>query len=311
MKMTVLLPPKHKGQMCGAFGTQVIQFKPVIKSLVVISLLFLTLPVMAFPEVGGKLFLWTDSVPGETSPKKEPTIVEDRGDGVLRLTDITNPLLEVFVPRVSESNHTGIIVCPGGGYRILAIDKEGYEIAEWLTGLGYTAFVLQYRVPNKRDRALQDVQRAIRLVRSQAKNWKIDPDKIGLLGFSAGAHLAVKASTAFDQETYKKTDDADDLSSRPGFAVLIYPGLLDQGENKTLSPDIQIQKNTPSMFVFGTADDFLWHSNLVIAAALKEAGIAVELHLMPEGGHGYGMRAGNPAAETWPGLVEKWLTRID
>ena len=252
--------------------------------------------------------LWTD-VPGETDTKHEARILPDKGDAVTRLTDVTNPLFEIIEPDSSKQNGMGIIICPGGGYKILAIDKEGYEIAEWFNQQGFTAFVLQYRVPGNQHGALQDIQRAIRIVRSKAENWKLNPNKIGVIGFSAGGSLSARASTRYNEKTYTPVDAMDSISCRPDFTVLIYPAFLDEGPNRTLTPELRIDEKTPPMFIFQAADDTFANSSLVITKALREAKVPVELHLLAKGGHGYGMRAGNYAAETWPGLLEEWLKR--
>ena len=251
--------------------------------------------------------LWPGKVPDETEAKHEPVKTDNTSGNVTRITDITDPAMIVFPASGDNNKGAGVVVCPGGGYNILAIDKEGYEIAEWLNKLGYTAAVLQYRVPDKQKGALQDVQRAIRIIRSRAAEWNLDPAKIGVMGFSAGGSLSARASTLYTNESYPEVDKKDKLSCRPDFAVLIYPAYLDNGENRSLTPELKVDSNTPPAFIFQTADDRLGNSSLVYAAALRDANVPVELHLLPEGGHGYGMRPGNPAAETWPELAEKWL----
>ncbi len=269
-------------------------------------LMFISLATAQSTE---KIYLWPGEVPGAKKEKAEPVLAPDRGDQVVRIAEVTNPSIEVFRPDRSTHNGAGVIVCPGGGYHHLAVNKEGYEVAEWLAGLGYTAFVLQYRVPDQYDGALNDIQRALRVVRSRAGEWRLNPGKIGVMGFSAGASLSARAGTAFDTDSYPRADEMDEKSCRPDFALLIYAGGLDRGENKTLSPDVVIKNETPPMFIFGTADDEHANSNLVMASAMRDAGIPAELHLMPEGGHGYGLRKGNVAAETWPVLAEAWLMR--
>ncbi|MCC5931398.1 MAG: alpha/beta hydrolase [Cyclobacteriaceae bacterium] len=254
-----------------------------------------------------KIELWPAKVPGEEKPKSEARFADNRDRNVTRIAEVTNPLLEVYRP--AKPNGAAVVICPGGGYNILAIDLEGYEVAEWLAGLGYTAFVLQYRVPQKQEGALQDAQRAIRLVRSQAGKYGIDPDKIGVLGFSAGGSLAARVSTRFNDNTYSAMDAADQLSARPAFSVLIYPAYLDQGENLTLTPELVISAETPPMYIFATADDKYANSSLVMTQALREHEIPVELHILPAGGHGYGLRKGSEAAEFWPERAEKWLMK--
>ncbi|WP_211297547.1 alpha/beta hydrolase [Jejuia pallidilutea] len=254
--------------------------------------------------------LWPNNVPGENLPKQKARQIDNTSGNVIRLTDVNNPTLTVYTPKHANNSGAGIIVCPGGGYNILAIDKEGYEIAEWLNSLGYTAFVLQYRVPQKQEGAMQDVQRAIKWVRSKAEIHNLHPQKIGLLGFSAGGHLAAKASINYQNETYPKSDTIDNVSARVNFTMLVYPAYLDKGEEKTLSPELKINEQTPPFFVFETADDPFGNSALVIASALRNNKILVELHMLPKGGHGYGLRKGNRAAETWPILAETWMENL-
>lgn len=257
------------------------------------------------------IHVWPAAVPGETGAKHAAVQTPDTSRGVTRLTDVTDPILTVYpVPATASNNrHAGVVICPGGGYKILAIDLEGYEIAQWLNRLGYTAFVLQYRVPQKEQGALQDVQRAIRIVRSRAKEWQLNAAKTGVLGFSAGGSLAARASTLYTQSTYPGADAADALSCRPDFAVLIYPAYLDKGAQHTLTPELAVNAQTPPMFLFATADDAHGNSALVMAGALRNAKVPVELHFYAKGGHGYGLRPGNAAADAWPGLAEKWLEK--
>jgi acetyl esterase/lipase len=256
------------------------------------------------------IHLWPGTVPGETGPKHPAVQTPDTSRQVTRLTDVTDPIVSIYTPKAGVANlYTGIVVCPGGGYNILAINLEGEEVAQWLCSLGYTAFVLQYRVPKKEAGALQDVQRAIRLVRQQAAQWQLQPERIGVMGFSAGGSLSARVSTLYDQNTYPAVDEADKLSCKPAFAALIYPAYLDKGPDRSLTPELQVNAQTPPMFLFGTADDPHGNSALVMAGALRDAKVPVELHFLAEGGHGYGLRRGNMAAETWPGLLEKWLKK--
>jgi acetyl esterase/lipase len=256
------------------------------------------------------IHLWPGKVPGESKEKHAPFIDTIRKDNVLRYNEVTDPAFDVWLAGKTNSKRAGVIVCPGGGYNILAYDKEGTEIASWLNKLGYSAFVLQYRVPQKKEGALQDIQRALRIVRSNSARWNLDPEKIGVMGFSAGGSLSARASTNFMRKTYPPVDKTDSLSCRPAFAMLIYPAYLDQGPNLTLTPELQIHKEVPEMFIFQTADDPYGNSALVMAASLRNAKIPVEMHLLPSGGHGYGLRPGIIAAEAWPLLAEKWLSEI-
>ena len=255
------------------------------------------------------IHLWPGDVPGEKDAKHPAVRKDDVKRNIIRLSDVTDPAMVVFRPDSGQSNGTGIIVCPGGAYNILAINLEGYEVAEWLTSLGYTAFVLQYRVPDKKAGALMDAQRAIGIVRANADKWDLDTDRIGIMGFSAGGSLSARLSTLYVNRTYEEVDSSDSFSCRPDFAALIYPAYLDEGNNRRLTPELKVNDRTPPMFIFATADDRYANSALVMAGALRDADVPVELHLLPEGGHGYGLRSGNDAAETWPVLMAKWLEK--
>ena len=251
--------------------------------------------------------LWPENVPGQTAKKEPPVITPNPKADYVKMSKVTNPALVIYKANPKRHNGASVIVCPGGGYGMLAIDKEGYEIAEWLSDLGYTAFVLQYRVPRNKLGALQDAQRAIRCVRGMAEKWKIDTSKIGILGFSAGGSLAARVSTQYSAKLYDPVDTMDRLSARPDFTALIYPAYLDQGQNKSLTPELKLDENTPPMFIFVAADDPYANSSLVMGSALREKKIPFELHILPKGGHGYGMRPGKRAAETWPKLCETWM----
>lgn len=280
-----------------------------MKSLIVI-IAFTMYSICGFSQHQTPVYLWPDQVPGETDAKHEPVVTPNRERDVIRLTDVTNPAYLVFAPAKEKNNGAGVIVCPGGGYGILAINLEGYEIATWLAQQGFTAFVLQYRVPKKQEGALMDVQRAIRLIRDRSGEYGLKPDQLGVMGFSAGGSLSARASTRYEKKSYSPVDKADSLSCRPDFALLIYPAYLDQGTNRTITPELTVNQNTPPMFLFATADDTHGNSALVMAAALRDAKVPVELHFMAKGGHGYGLRSGNIAGETWPRLAEIWLKTI-
>ena len=253
------------------------------------------------------IHLWPGNVPGETKAKAAAIMSDKTDRNVACIAEITNPLITVHKPEKSKNNGAGIIVCPGGGYYILAIDLEGSEIAAWLCDLGFTAFVLQYRVPQKQAGALMDAQRAMRIIRSKADEWDMNKEKIGILGFSAGGSLAARTSTLYEKQTYEPVDDKDKLSCKPDFSLLIYPAYLDKGENRTLTPELEVDSLTPPMYLFATADDKHANSALVMAGALRDANVPVALHILPEGGHGYGLRPGNIAGETWPALAEEWF----
>ena len=246
--------------------------------------------------------IWPDKRPAEVVLKKGKMKQEMGDDGILRIQQMPVPTLQKF-PVVKSPKGKVVIVCPGGGYQILAVNHEGTGIAQWLNALGYTAYVLRYRVPDNREGALQDVQRAIRIARAE------NPGKqVGVMGFSAGASLTARAATRFQLPSYTATDETDTQSARPDFAALIYPAYMDEGEHHTLTPELTITEQTPPFFVFQTADDPYGNSALVISQALRNHKIPVQLHIYEKGGHGYGLRANlAEAASKWPKLMEEWL----
>jgi acetyl esterase/lipase len=198
-------------------------------------ILFSAISMYSFSQKNDLIYLWPGKVPGEAKEKLPPVIEANQNDNIIRYSEVTNPALEVFLPDHTKNNGAAVVVCPGGGYSILAYDLEGTEIAAWLNKLGFTAFVLQYRIPQKKEGALQDVQRALRVIRNDSKKWNLNPDKIGVMGFSAGGSLSARASTLFNKKTYPPSDKADSLSCRPSFTMLIYPAYLDEGQNNTLT----------------------------------------------------------------------------
>lgn len=246
--------------------------------------------------------IWPDKRPAEVVLKKGKMKQTMGEDDILRIQQMPVPTLQKF-PAVKSPKGKVVIVCPGGGYQILAVNHEGTEIAQWLNALGYTAYVLRYRVPDNREGALQDVQRAIRIARAE------NPGKqVGVMGFSAGASLTARAATRFQSPSYTATDETDTQSARPDFAALIYPAYMDEGEHHTLTPELTITEQTPPFFVFQTADDHYGNSALVISQALRNHKIPVQLHIYEKGGHGYGLRANlAEAASKWPKLMEEWL----
>ncbi len=261
-----------------------------------------------------ELKLWPGVPPGDEAFKAPVSKSEQKNDGTLRIAVVTEPTLTVFPAPAGKANGTAVVVCPGGGYNLLAWDKEGTEIAEWLNTLGVTAAVLKYRVPRRDPKdphvaPLRDGQRALRLVRQNAKAWGVDPARVGILGFSAGGHLAVLAGVAWGQSTYPKADAADDLSSRPDFVLPIYPAYLgDEKKAGPLSPLLTITPKTPPMFIAVTHDDQLRGVNAALLyAELKKVDVAAELHIFTRGGHGYGMRPSQDPVSGWPTLAEGWL----
>jgi acetyl esterase/lipase len=224
--------------------------------------------------------------------------------------------LTLFAPK-GKNTGAAVVVFPGGAYKILAIDLEGTEVCDWLTSKGITCVVLKYRVPDtgpypKSDEALQDAQRAVGMVRAHAAEWKIDPKRVGVLGFSAGGHLAAAVSTHYETRLYPRVDAADDLSCRPDFAVVVYPGYLALEEKGfAFNTDIPVTKETPPTFLVQAEDDPVHVENATVYfLALKAAGVPAELHVYAQGGHGYGLRRTQLPVTSWPNRVDEWLATI-
>jgi len=238
------------------------------------------------------------------------------GKPLIRLGNVSTPTITLYSP-TSKNTGAAVVVFPGGAYRILAIDLEGTEVCQWLNSAGVNCVLLKYRVPDsgpypKSPAALQDAQRAVGIVRQHAAEWKIDPKRIGVLGFSAGAHLAAALSTHFDKRLYNSVDAADQLSCRPDFAVIVYPGYLAIAEqNFAPNSEIHVTQQTPPAFIVQTEDDPVHVENSTLYfLALKNANVRAELHLYAEGGHGYGLRRTALPVTGWPRLVETWLHTI-
>lgn len=256
---------------------------------------------------GHKLVEHDESKPGEE-------LVQ--GKSVIRLADITDPTIKIFTPK--NANGTAVIVCPGGGYGILALDLEGTELCTWFNSIGVTAVLLKYRVPAppgklRYELPLQDAQRAIGLVRSNAAKWGIKPGHIGIMGFSAGGHLSALVSNSYSKRTYEPVDAADNVSCRPDFTILTYPAyLIDEKEEGKLAPEIQVTANNPPTFIMQTEDDPIKVENAIYYfLALKNAKVKAEMHLYPTGGHGYGIRNTTGGTSAYPELIAKWLKDND
>ena len=269
------------------------------------------------------LNLWPKTAPGAqtgaasevdtTNPKNNNLIA---GKPLIRLGNVSNPTLTLYQPK-GKSTGAAVVVFPGGGYTILAIDLEGTEVCDWLTSSGIACVLVKYRVPEsgpypKSRAALQDAQRAVGLVRQHATEWNIDPKRIGVLGFSAGAHLAAALSTHFEQRLYDLVDAADQLSCRPDFAVIIYPGYIAvEEQNFALNADVHPTDKTPPSFIVQAEDDGVHVENATVYfLALKNAKVPAELHIYAQGGHGYGLRRTELPVTGWPQLVETWLKTI-
>lgn len=263
--------------------------------------------------------VWPSTAPGETGDIGEEHLLEPKEGQRLvdRLANVSKPTLTVYKPDAEKDTGAAVLICPGGGYNILAMDLEGTEVVEWLNSIGVTGIVLKYRVPRRKDRPaheapLQDAQRAMRLCRANAKNWGIDPERIGILGFSAGGNLSARACTAYGANAYEPIDTNDELSCRPDFGVLVYPAyLLDEEDKTKLSPDLTIDADTPPMFFAHAADDRIPASgSATMFFALREHAIPAELHIYSTGGHGFGLRPSDDPCSTWPESAERWMRRL-
>ena len=268
------------------------------------------------------LALWPNGAPGApANPPAEAdmTTAKDNlvaGKPLIRLGNVSSPTLTLYAPRLHNTG-AAVVVFPGGAYRILAIDLEGTEVCDWLNSAGVACVLVKYRVPGtgpypKSAAALQDAQRAVGIVRSRAAEWHIDPNRIGVLGFSAGAHLAAALSTHFDRRLYDAVDAADSVSCRPDFAVIVYPGYLALAEkNFAANPDIPVTAQTPPSFILQAEDDPVHVENAVVYfTALKNAKVPAELHIYAAGGHGYGLRRTEEPVTTWPASVITWMHTI-
>ena len=277
--------------------------------------------------------IWPGAVPdARPATGPETTAVETKdvvaGRPWVYISNVSRPTMTVYPPK-GKNTGAAVVVFPGGGYEILAIDLEGTEACDWLTSKGITCVLLKYRVPAPRSHpywgaypqspiALEDAQRTLALVRFHAADWHIDPHKIGVLGFSAGGHLVAAVSVHFAKRLYPAADAADQESCRPDFAIAIYPGHLSFGDDKLkrpeLNPDIRahLTRDAPPTFLLQNEDDDSDNvdDSLVYYIALKNAGVPVEMHLYAQGGHAFGLRRTKFPATAWPELVQTWLRTI-
>lgn len=274
--------------------------------------------------------IWPGAVPNAL-PNPPPEAV---GSDWPKVTHVSEPTMTRYPPK-GRNTGVAVVVFPGGGYQMLAMDLEGTEICDWLTSRGITCVLLKYRVPNsgptwvdnhryypKVQTALQDAQRTIGLVRLHAAEWHVDPHKVGVIGFSAGGHLVAAVSTRFQHRTYPPVDAADQLSSRPDFAIAAYPGHLwlhEDDDHATrdetdlrLRPDIHPTADTPPTFLVMAEDDHVDGVEQALAyyVALQKAGVPTEMHLYAQGGHAFGLRKSKQPIGQWPRLVETWLHTI-
>lgn len=284
---------------------------------------FLTFAVVfsraeAAPPAHVVVDLWPGVAPGEKGnipeEKFEPVRPNEKPP-IQRLGNVTKPSITIMKPDPATDTGTAVIVAPGGGYTILAWEHEGTMVGEWLNKIGVTAIVLKYRVPRRPDAAkdapplwaYQDAQRAVGIVRSKAKEWGIKPNRIGMLGFSAGGHLTAWTANNNQKRVYDAVDQADDVSCRPDFTVLIYPGGMTDKEGK-LKGEFSVTKDTPPSFLsVSFDDDGPALSSLAYAKALKDNKVNAELHVFSQGGHGYGMKKSDQPHASWHLRCGEWM----
>lgn len=308
--------------------------RPVVALLVAFGVHTLAAQAPVWQPSAGhsQVQIWPGAIP-DAQPVKGPETVTTRlhehlvaGRPWSYIENVSRPTLTVYSPRARNTG-AAVVVFPGGGYQILAIDLEGTEVCDWLTSRGITCLLLKYRVPNagpswdqacgcdrdtRSSMPLQDAQRTIGLVRYHAAEWHIDPHRVGVLGFSAGGHLVAAVSTHFDRRVYTPVDAADRVSSRPDFAVALYPGHLFDRRTSALNAEIRVTRNTPPTFLVQAQNDSVdgVSNSLIYYHALKTAGVPAELHLYAEGGHAFGLRQTKFPITAWPNLVETWLQTI-
>jgi acetyl esterase/lipase len=299
----------------------------VVTALLLLSIAFATALVQAPAQAGVwqpsaghvQVPIWPEGKVPDPQPMPGPETV--RADWP-RIENVSVPTMTVYPP-IGRNSVAAVVVFPGGGFQMLAMDLEGTEICDWLVSKGITCVLLKYRVPgapydwhcdcrpHNRDLStpsLQDAQRTLGLVRLHAKDWGIDPHRIGVIGFSAGGFLVAETSTHYRKRLYRPVDAADAESSRPDFAMAIYPGHLAMDDG-TLNPKIPVTRDTPPTFLLMAEDDHVDGVEQALAyyVALQTAGVPTEMHLYAQGGHAFGLRPKNLAIDRWPELAEQWL----
>lgn len=278
------------------------------------ALLFFHLSVSALCAAPVTLPLWNGPVPGEADQKigEEKTFDRDK-NGILRVTNVTKPTITFYPAPAEKATGAAVIVAPGGGYSILAYSHEGTDVCKWLNEIGVSAVLLKYRTPRRQNLAkhhapLQDAQRAVSLVRSKAAEWKIDPDRLGFLGFSAGGHLTATVVTSDGSVTFKK-EAVDQYSPVPNFGILIYAAYLkDPKDPNKLVPEVAVDKNTPPCFlVVGHQDSRFVEGSALFYLAMQRAKRPCELHIFGKGGHGFGMKEIPQRIGAWPQVAGEWM----
>jgi acetyl esterase/lipase len=254
------------------------------------------------------LDLWPNGVP-LSGPKAEPSEeVRTNKNGILRITNVSSPQMTVYRP--DDPNGAAVLVCPGGGYKILAYEHEGTDVCEFLTKHGVTAILLKYRVPSPREVALQDAQRALGMIHHHAGEWSIDPDRIGMLGFSAGGNLTVMTCLHGSERTYSINEKLDVENPTPSFAIPVYPAyLVERGTEGPLLSDINVKDTSPPLCLVHAADDpWTASGSFLLAVEYKKHDIPCEVHVYAKGGHGFGMKKNGLPVDAWPYRVIEWMS---
>lgn len=268
-------------------------------------------------EPGKPVLLWPEGVPGEQDLALPDEKIELKGPYQIEiLSNVSTPTMTWYpAPRENNTGAT-VVVCPGGGYNILAYSHEGKEVCEWLNGLGVNAALLKYRVPRRKElekhhAPLQDVQRAIGMIRSSAGEKGIDPERVGILGFSAGGHLSTMALTSDGTRTYEKDAKFDEVSCIPDFAVLVYPAYLQDGQSNDLAPEVKVGRQTPPAFVVVAHGDRKWvEGSAIFYLAMRRNDRDCELHIYGKGGHGFGLENTDEAVKDWSTDAGIWMTEM-
>ncbi|MEM7659320.1 MAG: alpha/beta hydrolase [Bacteroidota bacterium] len=297
--------------------------------------LLITLMILGMSPLFGQemIPLWDGSPPLCPNDLTEESKLDPRIGR--RIAKVQTPTLEAYFPRPGRANGASVIICPGGGYTILAYDWEGVDMAKWFNSMGVTAFVLKYRLPRYEEAdecaegiALADAQRAMRLVRSRTEEWNLDPERIGIMGFSAGGHLASTTGTHFDAGDKNATEAIEQQSSRPDFMILMYPvvsmdtSIAHMGSRRNLisktpnpekerlySNEAQVTADTPPTLLIHADNDkgVVPENSVYFYLALRKAGVPAAMHIFATGGHGFSFGEGKGSVENWPDLCEGWL----
>ncbi|MDR3560335.1 MAG: alpha/beta hydrolase [Negativicutes bacterium] len=307
----------------------------VMRGIVVGLLLLLSLSTVSAKELfdQNEVMLWPNGAPGSEGLMITETVIERSKDPAIKnraLVKITDPSFIPLLADKDKATGVAVLIFPGGGYDHLTFDKEGYDIANWLNSIGVSAFIVKSRLPvdghkNSYLVPLQDAQRAMRIIRKNAADWGVDPNKIGLMGFSAGGHLAAVLGTTYSKKVYEAVDDADNVSCKPNFMVLLYPAISTQrqvglrtnllGKNPSqelineFSAELHVDSNTPTTLIIQADDDpqVTTLNSTDFYNALKNAKVSAELHIFKKGGHGFGIIDAKGPIASWTKICEEWL----